>query len=131
MKSKEKNFLWNNMNGTMIFLLILSEILYAFQSTPKICLILKTVCLFHIPILVFVSGYLTKNEENDNKLVLFYLIGNFILMWSFFLFNNTNFNLLIPYYSLWYLLSLFMWKKSIKTFNSIKLIFNSFASWIF
>ena len=83
-----------------------------------------------MPLLIFVSGYLSKIRPDNTKkafkgLLVPYLI--FDSLWIFFIFiidgNTTNLMYLIPEWGLWYLLSLFFWRTMLPAANKVKYIF--------
>ena len=114
---------WNNIKGVIVFLIVMGEMLLFFQKTPKIITLTKMIYLFHIPILAFVYGFLCKNdEENNNKLFLYYIFGNTILMWLYYLLYGTSFNLIVPYSAMGLFLSFILWKTVIKYCKSIKFL---------
>ncbi len=85
---------------------------------------------FHMPLFVFISGYFSKNINNEEKL--FSKINNIFVPYVIFqllysLFNiyilkaqNFKITLVYPYWITWYLLSLFTWNLVLPYFSKIK-----------
>ena len=76
---------------------------------------------------VFISGFLTSENsikiKNASKLIILYYFFNFSFSIIQYFYNNTPINFIYPLNSYWYLLSLFIWRISIKLLNNIPFIF--------
>lgn len=116
----------DNIKGLLIFLVVLGHFLYDFSIHNTICSNLaKTIYLFHMPVFVFCSGFLCKDEvnyERIKKFIIFYLIGNTFFMLFSYMFYEKEPNLIEPYYSFWYLLALITWRIGSKYLKNIKCI---------
>jgi len=76
--------------------------------------------LFHMPLFVFIAGYFSKNVQSDNYVKK--IVTNVVIPYIFFEIAFTVFDYFIfekkalvfrffnPYYALWFLLSLAVWK---------------------
>lgn len=81
-----------------------------------------------MPFFIFISGYFSKNLENNEKksfknLLFVYLIFQILYgVWEKILHNNNYYlsNIFNPAPALWYILALFLWKKCLKDILSIK-----------
>jgi fucose 4-O-acetylase-like acetyltransferase len=83
-----------------------------------------------MPLLIFVSGYLSKIRPDNTKrafkgLLVPYLIFDSLWILFIFLMDGTTTNLiyLLPEWGLWYLLSLFFWRTMLPAANKVKYIF--------
>ena len=120
-KNNRINF-WDNYKGILIFLVVLGHFFYEFRSNKIIYFFALFIYLFHMPAFVFTSGYFCKENINFSRIkkyLFFYIIGNTFLMWFSFLFKGNEINLLVPYYSFWYLLALIVWRCSINSLKNI------------
>lgn len=86
---------------------------------------------FHMPAFIFISGFFSKsfsnkkNQLNNNfyKFIIPYIV--FQLIYSFFYWitgikDSMSFNLIIPNWSLWFLVSSFFWQISLYFFSKLK-----------
>ena len=116
-EEKRINYI-DNIKGLLIFLVVLGHFIYDFAIYNVACSnIAKFIYLFHMPVFVFVSGFLWKDKINYSKIkkfIVFYLIGNTLYMLFAYMFYNKELNLIEPYYSFWYLLALIIWRISSK-----------------
>lgn len=118
---KKRIFLLDNLKVLLVFLVVVGHLygLYIKQS-PIIDVFYIFVYLFHMPLFVFVSGYLSKNIQKPlwsliSTLLIPYLI--FSVIWSIinsYFSGDLSFSILTPYAYLWYLVSLFTWKALVK-----------------
>ena len=122
----------DNLRGLAIVLVVLTHftMLSSFYSSFAFNFICKFVYFFHMPLLIFVSGYLSKIRPNwvlkAFKAVLMpYLIFNTLWIIIAFLLNGPIvFPLyLVPEVGLWYLLSLFFWRIMLPITNKVKYVF--------
>jgi len=122
----------DNLKGMAIILVVLTHFiqetqfynLFAFNFTYKF------VYLFHMPLFIFISGYLSKISLDSGMkafkgVFIPYLI--FETLWIVFIFlkNGTipSAMYFVPEVGLWYLLSLFFWRTMLPVANRIKYIF--------
>lgn len=117
----KRNYMIDNTKGLLIFLVVLGHFL-EFNVTSKTSIILNFIYSFHMPVFVFFSGYLAKyNPEKMVKKILFpYVIFQIIAFLFYNLFTVTNFTLIAPYHSLWYMFALFFWYMIIPLIDKIK-----------
>lgn len=83
-----------------------------------------TIYSFHMPSFVFISAYFSK-RNNLLKLVRTLLIPYFLFQIIYFIFlcvigRKNNLELLEPYFTLWFMLSLFCWRLIINRIIKIK-----------
>ena len=128
-KAKERNLIWDNYKGILIFLVVFAHFLYAHSvEYPGIVnKVVTFIYLFHMPAFVFCSGYFSssdnsRSKKNIVKLLVYYVIFNSLMMLYMYHYNEKDFIFLSPYNSYWYLLSLAIWRLSIKYLDKIKYI---------
>lgn len=125
---KKRNLLWDNYKGVLIFLVVFGHFLYAYAIKYNGSLaddIFTLIYLFHMPAFIFASGYFSKSDNARSgksliKLLLYYLVFNTGMMFFLYIFKGTSINLLQPYNSYWYILSLIAWRIGIKELSKIK-----------
>lgn len=115
MEGKKRITLFDNIKGILIILVVFGHTLYNFIDSPLISVVVQTIYVFHMPAFVFISGYFSKSEHSKSgesllKLMSAYVIFNTALMIYSFSADKTNFQLLYPYNSCWYLISLVVWR---------------------
>jgi len=123
---KERNILIDNIKSILIILVVLGH----FGSSGSV--IYNTFIIFifsfHMPLFLFISGYLSKNVEKCRKKAMTEYLLLFIiaqLLWvlykvvvekDFYYF----FNMLEPGFGLWYILSIFVYRILLKDLVRIK-----------
>ncbi len=141
MVETHRNYLIDNSKGILIFLVVLGHSLEFLRKDYDIVRIMYTfVYLFHMPVFVFISGYLSKNIEKGRKnavktlfipFLFFNTIWNVVEMYlQYFPGNNageitniTLFSFFTPGWALWYIFSMFLWKIFLPDLLKIKNIF--------
>ncbi|MGL5330268.1 MAG: acyltransferase family protein, partial [Peptostreptococcaceae bacterium] len=84
--------------------------------------------MFHMPLFIFISGFLSKRTDKSKKLLIKtllipYIIFNIIWYTLAYLYvGEVNIPILYPGWTLWFLLSLFFWRVSLKYLIKIKYI---------
>ena len=120
---KEKIYLFSNLKGILIILVVFAHMLET--TPPTINSIIggetyKLIYSFHMAAFLFISGYFSKKVEKgyDNAIeryLLPYIFMNlFCVGIRFILYGKTSFNLLQPSFASWYLLTLFFYKIYLK-----------------
>lgn len=97
-----------------MFLVVFGHFLECFSSSHS-WLIYKLIYMFHIPLFVFISGYLSKFKYKELlKFCFLYII--FYLLYAvvnhFLYGSKITMTFYYPYWLLWYLMSLIFWKLS-------------------
>ena len=133
----ERDIRADNLKGLMIFLVVFCH------SMEKICpgwageaptrWLYCLVYGFHMPVLIFLSGYFTRGscEKIQKGAMTGCLIPylTFQILYGALFFTpgdglteslTANFNLFMPQWTLWYLLSLFFWKLMIGPFAALR-----------
>lgn len=98
MKNKKRIYLMDNYKGLLIFLVVFAHFTWeCYSSSDIFSNISTTIYLFHMPMFIFISGYFSKSENSRsfksiNKLLLYYVIFNTIMMIFSFFFRGGNIN---------------------------------------
>jgi len=122
----------DNLKGLAILLVVLGHFIQetSFSHLFSYQFIYTFIYLFHMPVMIFVSGYLSKirpdNVSRAFKAVLMpYLI--FSTLWIVIAFLQSgqlpSAMYIVPEVGLWYLLSLFFWRSMLPAASKIKYVF--------
>ncbi|MDU3775266.1 MAG: acyltransferase family protein [Clostridium perfringens] len=141
MKTQNRNYLIDNSKGLLIFLVVLGHSLEFIRKDYEVARLLYVfIYEFHMPVFVFISGYLSKNVEKGRRnavrnfltpFLLFNIIWNLItLVGPLFLrgkFTNLPseqaFSFFTPGWALWYIFAMFLWKILLPDLLKFKNIF--------
>jgi fucose 4-O-acetylase-like acetyltransferase len=119
----------DNLRGLAILLVVLAHFIMesSIYSSSAFYFTCKFIYLFHMPLLIFVSGYLSKiRPDNVSKafkgILIPYLIFNTLWIIVAFLQNGhlPSAMYFVPEVGLWYLLSLFFWRTMLPIANMVK-----------
>lgn len=128
MKTQNRNYLIDNSKGLLIFLVVLGHSLEFIRKDYEVARLLYVfIYEFHMPVFVFISGYLSKNVEKGRRnavrnfltpFLLFNIIWNLItLVGPLFLRGEFTelpseqaFSFFTPGWALWYIFAMFLWK---------------------
>ncbi len=138
-KEKPRDYLMDNLRAILIIFVVLGHLLTSMRSSN---VVLKSIYVFiytfHMPTMVFVSGYFSKNLEKirSNAFVTIfipYLILNVInYTYKILVIKEEfyHFHVFKPSWGLWYLLALFLWKFFLKDLLKLRhlLIFSLIAA---
>jgi len=127
-ENKDRSPYWDNIKGLLIFFVVLGHFLWDYRNQGYARYIVEFIYLFHMPAFIFVAGYFSKSHHSKSKnsifkLIIIYIIFNTALMLFGFIFEGTSFFLLTPYYSSWFLISLIVWRLTIKFIDKIPHLF--------
>lgn len=136
--TKVRNLQVDNSKGILIFLVVLGHAMETIRSTTPIGEFLYLfIYMFHMPVFIYFSGYVSKNMEKGRKnavknflvpfLVLNIIWSLFRLLSTFFVENSvisgrSLYSMLTPAWTLWYILALFVWKILLPDLSKIKRI---------
>ena len=113
----------DNLKAIAIFFVVLGHLLECFSFSSK-HVIYSLIYVFHMPLFVFISGYLCKFgfKKTLTKLVLPLVLFQVIYSCFDALLNNRgiSISLVQPYWHLWYLFSLICWKVLFLPLSKIK-----------
>lgn len=122
----ERNYYLDNYKAVLIVLVVTTHFLGGMAGEAGL---IKTYTiftnLFYMPAFIAISGYFSKKNDAlkliKNILIpyLFFQILN-LLVDYFLLHQDIRFSLLMPEFTLWYLLSLFFWRLIIECFMKLK-----------
>lgn len=122
----------DNLRGLAILFIVLGHFIShsPFWTSVEYSFIYRFIFLFHLPLLIFVSGYLSKAmPESSIKafktiLIPYLIFGTFWIIFLFLKDGNINTTIfIVPAWGLWYLLCLYFWRVFLPTAARIKYIF--------
>lgn len=125
-KLKKRYYLLDNLKVILIFFVVFGHVIEYYINDNSILMTLYIfIYIFHMPLFIFISGYLSKNfykmkRKAIRNLLIPYIIFNMI--WYTAVYIGTRramFSVLYPGWTLWYLLSLFFLENNIKIFNKV------------
>ncbi|UHA71869.1 acyltransferase family protein [Paenibacillus sp. 481] len=134
---QQRDYLIDNCKGLLMFLVVLGHGLEYLRKEYELAEMMYVfIYLFHMPVFVFISGYLSKNIEKGrnnavkNLLVpflFFNVIWNFLQLASGW-FTGVGkgvatiqlFSFFTPGWALWYLFSMFLWRLLLPDMLKIK-----------
>lgn len=109
--SERRSFYWDNLKGFLIFLVVLGHMVEQLLPDGKSEQLYKVIYLFHMPLFVFCSGYLSK--FSPRKILKQLLLPYVIVQVAFGLIAFQEIQLTTPYWVMWYLLALAFWRMTI------------------
>jgi len=123
MEDKRRDYLFDNLKILLIFLVVFGHAVANVGTNIALRGSLYIfIYLFHMPLFVFVSGYFSKNIDKCRAKAIKDLLLPFIvfnLIWYASV-GNFKFPIYYPGWTLWYLLSLFVWRFFLKDIIGIK-----------
>lgn len=137
--NKKRNYLLDNLKAILIFAVVFGHVVeYYINESFILKSIYIFIYIFHMPLFIFVSGYFSKNinkctENIIKKLIVPYIFFNLLFYALAYIYTGKNmFSLIYPGWTLWYLISLFFWRFSLKYLIKIKnVIILSFIAGLF
>jgi fucose 4-O-acetylase-like acetyltransferase len=126
-----RDYLFDNMRAILIILVVWGHLLTSMiESYDSIKMIYFFVYFFHMPAMVFISGYFSKNLDKIRSnafetILLPYLILNVITyIYKMLIIQQPyfGFRFFRPLWGLWYLFALFVWKFFLKDLVRIRFI---------
>lgn len=115
---KERDSYFDNLKGFLIISVIIGNSLeLANPEKVNIHFFVLLLYVFHMPLFAFVSGYFSKLSKRTTKekvidtvklyvyAQVFYTAFNYLLLWR----HGTKLQMLMPQWTLWYLLSMVFW----------------------
>jgi fucose 4-O-acetylase-like acetyltransferase len=130
-KDNSRDYLFDNLRAIFIILVVWGHVLTSMMGKSDIIKsIYFFVFFFHMPAMAFVSGYFSKNLEKIRSnvfvtILIPYLILN-VINYSYKMVviqeHYYGFRFFRPYWGLWYLLVLFLWKFFLKDLVKIRFL---------
>ncbi len=121
MEEGKRNYLIDNLKVFLLFFVVFGHIIeYYIDEYAFLKIVYLFIYFFHMPLFIFISGYLSKNIDKGRKgaiknLLIPYVIFNIIWYTLAFIVTGKIMLLIIyPGWTLWYLISLFFWRVSLK-----------------
>lgn len=135
---KERDYQLDNIRGILVFFVVFGHALELVRINSGLsAYVYNFIYMFHMPVYIFITGYLSKNISKGRdtafrKLFIPFLLFNSI--WNFIqvvsmrfieipLDNPVAFSFLNPGWALWFILALFLWKLLLPDLLKIKNIF--------
>lgn len=115
----------SNLKGLLIIFVVLGHLLELYKADFKELYYL--IYTFHMPLFIFISGYLAKRASMKKvfNLLFIYLLFQTLYRFYFYISNHQKqlkLNLEVPYYHLWYLISMITWYLFAIGMNHFKLL---------
>lgn len=129
MTLSNRDYQIDNIKGAMIFFVVIGHVISnlcrGWYGNAALRFVFYFIYCFHMPVFIFISGFLSK-RRTDYETYLVKAIHSCLI--PFFLFNflygfpsiKSAMNILMPKWTLWYLLSLFIWKVIAEVFSKIR-----------
>lgn len=115
--NKKRDYLFDNCKVLLILLVVIGHFIEPCYKNSDFLYVLKWfIVSFHMPAFIFISGYFSKRELSlgvlIHKLAIPYIVYEimYYLLYTYVLHKKTGLYLLMPKFSLWYLLALFVWR---------------------
>ncbi len=129
-KDNPRDYLMDNLRAIFIILVVWGHILTSMKDQyDNLRSLYIFIFFFHMPAMAFVSGYFSKNLEKirSNAFVTVFLPYLFLntIEYAFkvlILHEDLSYQVLNPFWGLWYLLALFLWKFFLKDIVKIRFI---------
>lgn len=129
MNQINKNYFVDNLKVLLIFLVVFGHLIERYINTNDTLMgMYMFIYTFHMPLFIFISGFLSKNIHKSkriffNNLLVPYVVLNVIWYTLAYLYTGEkNLPIIYPGWTLWFLLSLFFWRISLKYLIKIKYI---------
>ncbi|MGL5641288.1 MAG: acyltransferase family protein, partial [Paraclostridium sp.] len=126
---ESRNYLVDNLKVILMFAVVFGHTIEHYIDQNYILRgIYIYIYIFHMPLFIFISGYLSKKSVKSNKkivekLLIPYLFFNIVWYIGVYIVTGQNmFSIFYPGWTLWYLISLFFWRISLKYLTKIKYI---------
>lgn len=129
MEKERKSYFVDNLKVLLIFLVVFGHLIERYIDTNNTLMgIYMFIYTFHMPLFIFISGFLSKNINKSKKVFLKNLLIPYIVLniiWyglAYMYTGEANLPIIYPGWTLWFLLSLFFWRVSLKYLIRIKYI---------
>ncbi len=129
MEQNKKSYFVDNLKVLLIFLVVFGHLIERYiDKNDTLMGIYMFIYTFHMPLFIFISGFLSKNINKSKKiffktLLIPYIVLNIIWYGLAYMYTGeSNLPIIYPGWTLWFLLSLFFWRISLKYLIKIKYI---------
>lgn len=124
---KERDYFFDNLRFAFILLVVMAHFISPLGNIKFIKCIYRFIYLFHMPGMIFISGYFSKSSIKDGKLVKNKVL-NYCLLYAIFqtiytLLNNGKFSVFKAQIGLWYIQILVMYLLLLPVVDRIKKIY--------
>lgn len=126
---EKRDYLIDNLKVILMFAVVFGHTIeYYINQDDTLKSMYMYIYIFHMPLFIFISGYLSKKGVKSNlvlvkKLLIPYIFFDIIWYIGAYIVTGKNmFSIFYPGWTLWYLLSLFFWRISIKYLTKVKWI---------
>lgn len=116
-QGKQRDYLFDNYKALLIVLVVIGHFIEpAYKNNILLYTLKWLIFSFHMPAFIFISGYFSKRDLSFGtlvrKLAVPYVIYELLyyFMYTELLQKDTGLYLLLPKFSLWYILALFVWR---------------------
>ena len=124
----KRNLHIDSVKGILLILVILGHVIQMTDSSSFSQKLFDFLYIFHMPLFIYISGYLTKKKDDFKAFVV--SISSILIPYTIFqsihvavmLLQGESLSLthlLLPCYTMWYLLSLAYWKTGVQMFANI------------
>ena len=111
-KLKNNNYFIDNLKVILIFLVVFGHLIERYIDTNSTLLgVYMFIYIFHMPLFIYISGYLSKNVNKSKKIFLKDLLIPYIflnIIWyslAYIYTGDVNLPIIYPGWTLWFLLS--------------------------
>lgn len=124
MSLSQKDIKISNAKGLLIFLVVFGHLIEIFDEDYNELFVF--IYAFHMPLFIFISGYLAKRIKLSKilNMILLYLIFQTFFNWVLHLtgdYPNLQFTYGEPHFHLWYIVSIGFWYGVVLIINKLKL----------
>lgn len=128
---KQRDHYFDNVKFILALLVVIGHAYRPLiDETPFMKTIYLTIYTFHMPLFILISGYFAKSyyKEGQNKKVIATILIPYLIfeilysLFDHFLYetDSIDFSILEPYWIMWFLFSLFLWRLILPFFVNLK-----------
>lgn len=131
MSTFNKDLKISNAKGVLIFLVVFGHLIEIYKKDYYELFVF--IYAFHMPLFIFISGYLAKRMRLSKiiNMILLYLIFQTLFNWILYMtgdYTNLQFTYGRPHFHLWYIVSLGVWYSIALLINGMKL--KTIGNWV-
>jgi fucose 4-O-acetylase-like acetyltransferase len=130
-KPKQRDYFFDNVKFLLILLVVIGHAYRPLiDESSAVKAVYLTIYTFHMPLFILISGYFAKNfrkEGQNKKVIATILVPYFIFeilysIYDHFVYSTSDvdFSILEPYWIMWFLFSLFLWRLMLPYFVNLK-----------